>query len=245
MSYLYLMKHIILTLFCASCLAVAAAQEGGGFYMSPTQIRQLASASIDPSMMGTAKGSITSEAGGPVAEANVTLIGGGGFASVWCGSSKKNGSYSVRAMYGLYNAEITAPGYEKKIVEIDVPKEGQVTVDAVLTPKADCAAGGAGNGLKSSDDGYTLTVGRNKFYEGKSLTDVLADAPAVDLDASPATVAGEEDFEIFVDGREVRVAPDALRKYFGSIAADEVKQIRVVRGNKFQKYPAKLYVTTK
>ena len=47
------------------------------------------------------------------------------------------------------------------------------------------------------------------------------------------------------DGREVRVAPDALRKYFGSIAADEVKQIRVVRGNKFQKYPAKLYVTTK
>ncbi len=148
-------------------------------------------------------------------------------------------------MYGLYNAEITAPGYEKKIVEIDVPKEGQVTVDAVLTPKADCAAGGAGNGMKSSGDGYTLTVGRNKFYEGKSLTDVLADAPAVDLGVSPATIAGEEDFEIFVDGRRVRVAPDALRKYFGSIAADEVKQIRVVRGNKFQKYHAKLYVTTK
>ena len=147
------MRHIVLTLFCASCLVVAAAQEEGGFYMSPTQIRQLASASIDPSMMGTAKGCITSEAGGPVAEANVTLIGGGGFASVWCGSSKKNGSYSVRAMYGLYNAEITAPGYEKKIVEIDVPKEGQVTVDAVLTPKADCAAGGAGNGMKSSGDG--------------------------------------------------------------------------------------------
>ena len=181
------MRHIVLTLFCASCLVVAAAQEEGGFYMSPTQIRQLASASIDPSMMGTAKGCITSEAGGPVAEANVTLIGGGGFASVWCGSSKKNGSYSVRAMYGLYNAEITAPGYEKKIVEIDVPKEGQVTVDAVLTPKADCAAGGAGNGMKSSGDGYTLTVGRNKFYEGKSLTDVLADAPAVDLGVSPGS----------------------------------------------------------
>ena len=57
------MRHIVLTLFCASCLVVAAAQEGGGFYMSPTQIRQLASASIDPSMMGTAKGCITSEAG--------------------------------------------------------------------------------------------------------------------------------------------------------------------------------------
>ncbi len=82
MNYLYLMKHIILTLFCASFLAVAAAQEGGGFYMSPTQIRQLASTSIDPSMMGTVKGSITSEAGKPVAEANVTLIGGGGFAGI-------------------------------------------------------------------------------------------------------------------------------------------------------------------
>ncbi len=125
MSYLYLMKHIILTLFCASCLAVAAAQEGGGFYMSPTQIRQLASASIDPSMMGTAKGSITSEAGGPVAEANVTLIGGGGFASVWCGSSKKNGSYSVRAMYGLYNAEITAPGTRRRSSRSTCPRRGR------------------------------------------------------------------------------------------------------------------------
>ncbi len=239
------MKHIILTLLCVSAFSAAAAQEGGGFYMSPTQIRQIASASIDPSMMGVAKGKITSEAGEPVAEANVTMIGGGGFAGVWCGSSKKNGSYGVRAMYGVYNAEITAPGYEKKIVEVDVPKEGQISLDVVLTPKSNYAGEAGGNDIKSSGDGYTLTIGKNRFYADKSLTDILEDAPAVELNASPATIAGDEVFEIYVDGREVRVASDALRKYFGSIAADEVRQIKVVRGNKYQNYPTKLYVTTK
>lgn len=213
--------------------------------MSPAQMRQLSGASVDASMMGTIKGSVTSESGRPVAEANITLVGGGGFASVWNGTSRKNGSYSMRAMFGTYAAEITAPGYGKRIVEVDVPKEGQATLDVVLVPQPGCDAKAGGNAIKTFGDGYSLTVGRNPFYEGKSLTDVLADAPAVELDASPATVMGETEFEIYVDGREVRVAPEALKRYFGSIAADGVKQIKVVRGNKFQKYPAKLYITTR
>ncbi len=239
------MKYTVLLL--SLIFSVSAAAQEAGFYLSPAQARQLAGSTIamDASAMGTAKGRITSASGGPVAGANVTLVGAGGFASVWCGTSKKNGSYSVRTMFGVYNAEITAPGYEKKTVEIDVPKEGQVSIDVVLTPKADFKPKAGGNDIKSMGDGYTLSVGHNPYYEGKSLTDILEDAPAVELKASPATVVGDEMFEVYVNGREVRVAPEALMKYLGSIAAGDVKQIKVIRGNKFQKYASKLYITAK
>ena len=83
---------------------------------------------------------------------------------------------------------------------------------------------------------------KHPAYEGKTLADILADAPAVDMDGGELKVMQDGNVQVYIDNKPLLVPFDVMVRYFGSVAASDVKMVRVVAGA--ADTPSMLYITT-
>ena len=163
---------------------------------------------------------------------------------IFGGQSKKQGNFSVGSYFGVYTLEVSSPGYAKYKAEVDIGKGEVKTVDVKLTPldgKPVAAAGG--NGFTCKSMSYFMRVAsKHPAYEGKTLADILADAPAVDMDGGELKVMQDGNVQVYIDNKPLLVPFDVMVRYFGSVAASDVKMVRVVAGA--ADTPSMLYITT-
>ncbi len=196
-------------------------------------------------MKGTVKGVVTSPDGSPIAGANVTVTKSAAVSNSFNCVSKRDGHFSLVFPGGNCFVDVTAPGYERQIVEMVVASQSVAERNFVLSPKDGAVVDGAarGNRIVCSNSGFQMTPNASHpAYEGCTLLDAVCDMPAVDPFSTPATVMHNELFEVMVNGNAVRVSPDKMRDYFRSIPIGKVKSLKVVSGNVFTGEPAFLYI---
>lgn len=195
----------------------------------------------DPEDMGRIKGVVTDDKGVAIVDAIVTIYND---TFIFGARSKKGGNYSLGGNFGVYNLEVSSPGYAKYKAEVDFGKGEVKTVDVKLTPldgKPVAAAGG--NGFTCKSMSYFMRVAsKHPAYEGKTLADILADAPAVDMDGGELKVMQDGNVQVYIDNKPLLVPFDVMVRYFGSVAASDVKMVRVVAGA--ADTPSMLYITT-
>ena len=217
-----------------SALLVGAAASAQGITIVPIGTASETASSIDlkfdPDDMGRVKGVVTDDKGNPVADAVVTMTND---RLIFGGQSKKQGNFSVGSYFGVYTLEVSSPGYAKYKAEVDIGK-GEV--------KKPVAAAG-GNGFTCKSMSYFMRVAsKHPAYEGKTLADILADAPAVDMDGGELKVMQDGNVQVYIDNKPLLVPFDVMVRYFGSVAASDVKMVRVVAGA--ADTPSMLYITT-
>lgn len=228
-----------------SALLVGAAASAQGITIVPIGTASETASSIDlkfdPDDMGRVKGVVTDDKGNPVADAVVTMTND---RLIFGGQSKKQGNFSVGSYFGVYTLEVSSPGYAKYKAEVDIGKGEVKTVDVKLTPldgKPVAAAGG--NGFICKSMSYFMRVAsKHPAYEDKTLADILADAPAVDMDGGELKVMQDGNVQVYIDNKPLLVPFDVMVRYFGSVAASDVKMVRVVAGA--ADTPSMLYITT-
>lgn len=228
-----------------SALLVGTAASAQGITIVPIGTASETASSIDlkfdPDDMGRVKGVVTDDKGNPIADAVVTMTND---RLIFGGQSKKQGNFSVGSYFGVYTLEVSSPGYVKYKAEVDIGKGEVKTVDVKLTPldgKPVAAAGG--NGFTCKSMSYFMRVAsKHPAYKGKTLLDVLADAPAVDMEGGELKVMDNSNVRVYVDDKPLPVPFDVMVRYFGSVAASDVKMLRVVAGA--ADTPSMLYITT-
>lgn len=244
----YIMKIPSLASVCAAVaamLSVASASAQDIEFVPIGTISDISRSEIslkfDPDDMGRVKGTVTDDKGNPVADAVVTMSDG---SLVFGGQSKKQGNFSVGSYFGVYTLEVSSPGYAKYKAEVDIGKGEVKSVDVKLTPlDGKPVAASRGNGFTCKSMSYFLNVAsKHPAYEGKTLLDVLADAPAVDIGGSELKVMQSSNVQVYVDNKPLVVPFDVMSQYFGSVAASDVRMVRVVSG--VAESPAMLYITT-
>ena len=244
----YIMKIPSLASACAAVAAMvsvasASAQEfkivpiGTISDLNRSEIRL----KFDPDDMGRVKGTVTDDKGNPVADAVVTMTND---RLIFGGQSKKQGNFSVGSYFGVYTLEVSSPGYAKYKAEVDIGKGEVKSVDVKLTPlDGKPVAAARGNDFTCKSMSYFMKVAsKHPAYEGKTLADILADAPAVDMGGSELKVMQSTNVQVYIDNKPLLVPFDVMVRYFGSVAASDVKMVRVVAGAVGS--PAMLYVTT-
>lgn len=243
----YIMKIPSLASACAAVAAMlsvasASAQE---FKIVPIGTASETASSIDlkfdPDDMGRVKGTVTDDNGNPVADAVVTMTND---RLIFGGQSKKQGNFSVGSYFGVYTLEVSSPGYAKYKAEVDIGKGEVKNVDVKLSPlDGKPVAAARGNDFTCKSMSYFMKVAsKHPAYEGKTLADILADAPAVDMGGSELKVMQSTNVQVYIDNKPLLVPFDVMVRYFGSVAASDVKMVRVVAGA--ARSPAMLYVTT-
>lgn len=196
---------------------------------------------FDAEDMGRVKGMVTDDRGNAIADAVVKMTND---RLIFGSQSKKQGSFSVGSYFGSYTLEVSSPGYAKYTAEVDVGKGEVKTIDVKLTPlDGKPVAAASGNDFSCKSMSYFLKVAsKHPAYEGKTLLDVLADAPAVDIGGSELKVMQSSNVQVYVDNKPLVVPFDVMSQYFGSVAASDVRMVRVVSG--VAESPAMLYITT-
>lgn len=228
-----------------SALLVGAAVSAQGITIVPIGTASETASSIDlkfdPDDMGRVKGVVTDDKGNPVADAVVTMTND---RLIFGGQSKKQGNFSVGSYFGVYTLEVSSPGYAKYKAEVDFGKGEVKTVDVKLTSlDGKPVAGERGNDFTGKGMNYFMKIAsKHPAYKGKTLLDVLADAPAVDMEGGELKVMDNSNVRVYVDDKPLPVPFDVMVRYFGSVAASDVKMLRVVAGA--ADTPSMLYITT-
>ena len=229
---------------------------GGGMYsvsvMAPGGQRQQQQADprgerLTAAQKGRLVGEVKNEAGEAVSGANVAVINIADFPTIYFGKVGGSGKFSVSAMLGDAIVEVNAPGYERAIAQATVDKEGSASVNITLKAESSEPVKGKGNTiLSTTPDNYYLVVGNNSVYkrEDKTLMDVLADAPGVDLQNSVPTVMMNPKYEVRLNGNVLKVPIQALYQFFSSIKAKDVRSLKVYSGNVANQENAMLQITT-
>ena len=195
----------------------------------------------DPEDMGRIKGVVTDDKGVAIVDAIVTIYND---TFIFGARSKKGGNYSLGGNFGVYNLEVSSPGYAKYKAEVDFGKGEVKTVDVKLTSlDGKPVAGERGNDFTGKGMNYFMKIAsKHPAYKGKTLLDVLADAPAVDMEGGELKVMDNSNVRVYVDDKPLPVPFDVMVRYFGSVAASDVKMVRVVAGA--ADTPSMLYITT-
>ena len=196
---------------------------------------------FDPDDMGRVKGVVTDDKGNAIADAVVTLTSD---RLIFGDRSRKQGNFNVGGYFGVYTLEVSSPGYAKYKAEVDIGKGEVKNVEVKLTPRdGKPVAAARGNDFTCKSMSYFMRVAsKHPAYEGKTLVDVLADAPAVDLEGGELKVMQSSNVHVYIDNKPLLVPFDVMSRYFGSVAASDVKMVRVVAGA--AESPSMLYITT-
>ena len=226
---------VVLILFYCSILEPASAQE---YVIRPignaVELGMPIDVKTDPEDMGRIKGVA-------IVDAIVTIYND---TFIFGARSKKGGNYSLGGNFGVYNLEVSSPGYAKYKAEVDFGKGEVKTVDVKLTSlDGKPVAGERGNDFTGKGMNYFMKIAsKHPAYKGKTLLDVLADAPAVDMEGGELKVMDNSNVRVYVDDKPLPVPFDVMVRYFGSVAASDVKMLRVVSWG--PKANVLLYITT-
>lgn len=202
---------------------------------------------VTASQKGRLTGEVKNEAGEAVAGANVAVINIADFPTIYFGKVGGSGKFSVSAMLGDAIVEVNAPGYERAVAKATVVKDGSASLKITLKAESNEPIKGKGNTIISTTpDNYYFEVGNNSVYknEDKTLMDVLADAPGVDLQNSVPTVMMNPKYEVRLNGNVLKVPIQALYQFFSSIKAKDVRSLKVFSGSVAKQENAMLQITT-
>lgn len=183
---------------------------------------------VDPDDVGRVTGRVLTSDGRAVAGVSVVVYDGLNFYGV---KSKKDGTYTVGAHFGVHAVEAAAPGYRKYRGEADISKGRDTNMDIVLEPVFDGMADVkvSGNGVACKGNALTVSVNaKHPAYKGKSLADVLRDVPMLTVDNGKFIAANNDKPEFYLNGKPFRAPFAAALKFFGSIDAAKAKSIRIM-----------------
>ncbi len=199
----------------------------------------------NPEDLGHIKGVIKDANGNPIKDAQIVISGQFFNRSA---KSKKDGSYAIGAMEGMYTFEVVSPGYKKFSVFLALKPQQTQKFDVPLEPDVEGVEQMKGKGhlVVCSDAGYSMKVASSHpAYEGKSLLDVLENAPMITLGKDKLCIA-ESDAQIFFNGIESRAPFESLKAFCRSIDAKNVVEIKVRRTNMANaNMPNLIYITYK
>lgn len=219
---------VVLILFYCSILEPASAQE---YVIRPignaVELGMPINVQPDPEDMGRIKGAVTDDRGVAITDAVVAIYND---TFIFGAQSKKKGEYSLGGNFGSYTMVVSSPGYAKYTAEVDVGKGEVKTIDVKLTPlDGKPVAAANGNSLTSKGMNYFMKIAsKHPAYEGKTLLDVLADVPAVDMGGDGLKVMRNANVQVYVDNKPLVVPFDVMSQYFGGVAASDVRMVRVV-----------------
>ena len=180
--------------------------------------------------LGQIKGVIKSPSGQPIKDAQIVISGQFFNRS---SKSKKDGSYTIGAMEGMYTFDIMAPGYKRVSLFVSLQPQQTQNFDLTLEPDVEGVEQmkGKGNTVLCTDAGYTMKVGSSHpAYKGKSLWYLLENSPMVSI-SSKAIEVGASSVQIFFNGRESRAPFASLKAFCKSIKAADVVEIKVRKNN--------------
>lgn len=200
---------------------------------------------VNPEDLGHIKGVIKDANGKPIKDAQIVISGQFFNRSA---KSKKDGSYAIGAMEGMYTFEVVSPGYKKFSVFLALKPQQTQNFDVPLESDVEGVEQMKGKGhlVVCSDAGYSMKVASSHpAYEGKSLLDVLENAPMITLEKDKLCIA-ESDAQIFFNGIESRAPFESLKAFCRSIDAKNVVEIKVRRTNMANaNMPNLIYITYK
>ena len=185
---------------------------------------------VNPEDVGQIKGVIKSISGQPIKEAQV-VIGGQFFNR--SSKSKKDGSFSIGAMEGMYSFDIIAPGYKRLSLFLVIKSQQTQNLDFTLEPDVEGAEqmNGKGNTVLCTDAGYTMKVASlHPAYKDKTLWYLLENSPMVSISSNGIEV-GESSVQIFFNGRESRAPIASLKAFCESIKIKDVMVVKVRKNN--------------
>ncbi len=209
------------------------------------------SSAISPDRASVCSGIVVDENGDPIDGVTVAACQDLLVPSVFGSQSKKGGKFDLRVLKGRYVLEFLAPGYDMVRVEADLTDEKFDLGKVVMRLPEGGKPEDNGDTFKFMRSYYQLSLKPHSFYEGKTLADVLEALPFVELFSEPQRVMFNEMYELSIDGQAVRVKPEVLRGYLASIAAGDVKSVKVVSGRRapvadvYPATPAVVSVTTR
>ena len=200
---------------------------------------------VNPEDLGHIKGVIKDANGNPIKDAQIVISGQFFNRSA---KSKKDGSYAIGAMEGMYTFEVVSPGYKKFSVFLALKPQQTQNFDVPLEPDVEGVEQMKGKGhlVVCSDAGYTMKVASSHpAYEGKSLWYLLSNSPMINI-TSKSIEVGESSFQVFFNGRESKAPFASLKAYCESIKVQDVVEIKVRRTNMANaNMPNILYITYK
>ena len=225
---------LILAVICYSSLnAQTIINLPDGQTVSVTMYRSEAGAPIADEYARMCRGVIVDENGNPISGINVSCCHDCLYPQIYGSVSDSNGKFRVKVVSGNYFIEFTALGYEKLRLSADLIQDldmGTVVMKRSESSVLDPAA----QSIKYMRKYYLMSIKTKSAYNGKTLVDLLNDAPFVDIWNEPQSVMLNPKYEIKIDGQPVRVAQETMKKYLSSISADEIRAIKVLTASIFQ-----------
>lgn len=221
------MRKFLALLFLSVAIPVMTYSQE--FWVRPISEVNLANLNFDfanSDLAGEVKGYIKSENGKPIVGAVVVIHNGWLFVDA---ASNKKGEYKARPMFGEYTVEVSMPGYEKYVGEVNISKGKTTTLDVTLKPvesKAKLTNKGNKSISKSSYVIFTIN-GKHPAYEGKSFYDVLVNLPLFDFSDGGLKVAGSDNVTMHFNSRMNKAQPQMLANMLRSIAAEDVQSVKV------------------
>ena len=197
---------------------------------------------ISPDDLARVKGEVVDERGKSIPNANILLCGSKLF---FDGTSKKSGSYSVGCRYGTYTAVAIAPGYKKQSLDIILDQGDVKTLNFKLSPiKDDVKKGEKGDMVKGNWGSYSISYNsKHSAYSTLSLYDLICNLPCVEPTDKGFIFRGESLMTLYVNGKEARVPIQSLKSFFSTIKAEQVKAVKVLSGNEFEKIAPSIFIS--
>ncbi len=206
---------------------------------------------ISPEMASVCSGVVVDENGNPIDGVTVAACQDLLMPSVFGIQSKKGGKFDLRVRKGRYVLEFMAPGYDGVRVEADLTDDKLDLGKVVMRLPEGGKPENSGDTFKFMRNYYLLSLKLHPLHEGRTLADVLEALPFVELFSEPQSVMFNEMYELNIDGQAVRVKPEVLKDYLASIAAGDVKSVKVMAGRRapvadaYPATPAVVSVTTR
>ena len=199
-------------------------------------------AQVSPDDLARVKGEVVDEKGKPIPHANILLCGSALF---FDGTTKKSGSYSVGCRYGTYTAVAIAPGYKKQSLDITLDQGDVKTLNFKLSPIGDeILKGEKGDVVQGNWGSYSISYNsKHSAYNTLSLYDLICNLPCVEPTDKGFLFKGEGVMTLYVNGKEARVPIQSLKGYFSSVKAEQVKAVKVLSGNEFQKVAPSIFIS--
>ena len=244
--------RITLFAFAFSLLASSFACAQGRIFLNDGSMATVERPSaISPEMSSVCSGIVVDENGDPIDGVTVAACQDLLVPSVFGIQSKKGGKFDLRVRKGRYVLEFMASGYDKVRVEADLTDDRRDLGKVVMRRSEGGKFEIGGDTFKFMRNYYLLSLKPHPLHEGKTLADVLEALPFVELFSEPQNVMFNEMYELNIDGQAVRVKPEVLKGYLASIAAEDVKSVKVVAGRRapvadvYPATPAVVSVTTR
>ena len=190
-------------------------------------------------------GTVIDEAGAPMAGVQVMAFSPkAGY--VYTAKSDKKGAFKMLLYPGTqYVVEFMAPGYKKFAAVCDAEHkeiEGQpvtmvATVDGIAQMKGKAPV------VNGEFRNVQVTVPKHACNEGRSLTDLLNELPAIEISEQSLFVFLNSRTEVRVNNKLLRVRPQALYGYLSNIEAKDLRVVRVSWANVENEEAAQVYIT--